>query len=67
MPRCVLEQPDFRIVETDVTGDVQHVLEVRDGCDALGVERWRQFILNNKTERALFSYLLRVTLRQETQ
>jgi hypothetical protein len=65
MPRLVLEEPDFRIVETDITGDVTYVLEVRDGCDALGVERWRIFRLNNKTERDLFGYLLRITLKGE--
>lgn len=66
MPRCLVEQPDFRIVDTELDG-VGIVLEVRDGCDALGVERWRAFNLNNPNLQKLFGYLVRVIQQQETQ
>jgi hypothetical protein len=60
-----LEEGDFRIVETDEHGSTIHVLEVRDGCDALGVERWRTFKMNNATERALFGYILRILKKEQ--
>ena len=38
-PRILLLTPRFRIVEV---GDGNKVMERPDGCDALGVERWRE-------------------------
>lgn len=66
MPRLLVSEPDFRVVETEVGGDVMHVLEVRDGVDGMGVERWRTFALGNKDLRAMFGYMVRVALELET-
>ena len=65
MPRCLVEQADFRIVDTELEG-VGIVLEVRDGCDALGVERWRLMKLENANLRQLFGYLVRIVKEKET-
>ena len=59
VPKLLVEQSDFRIVDTELDG-VGVVLEVRDGCDALGVERWRLFKLENANLRQLFGYLVRI-------
>ena len=67
MPRLLVSEPDFRIVETEIGGNVLHVLEVRDGADALGVERWRTFKTDvSKDIRAIFGYMVRVALELET-
>lgn len=64
MPRCLVEQPDFRIVDTEIDG-IGIVLEVRDGCDGLGVERWRLFELHSPALKKLFTYFVRVLQLQE--
>lgn len=64
-PRKLLDEPDMRIVEDIVGEQVVHVLEVRDGVDAMGAERWRTFQLGSKDLRQLFGYLVRVTLELE--
>ncbi len=59
-PRIVVERPTFRIVAVEDQGQVGYVLETPDGCDALGVERWRDFKLNSGALRELFGYLCQV-------
>lgn len=39
MPRIVRETSTFRVVLTDAGA---YVFETPDGCDALGVEKWRE-------------------------
>lgn len=56
-PTLLVDEEDFRIV---ATGDGMFVLEVTDGADALGVERWRTFQTNGTHLRAIFGYLIRV-------
>ncbi len=41
-PRILATDGKFRIVRTEDGDRVTHVLEKIDGCDALGVERWRE-------------------------
>lgn len=66
MPRLLVDEKDFRVVETEIAGNVIHVLEVRDGADALGVERWRTFKTDvSKDIRAIFGYMVRVALELE--
>jgi hypothetical protein len=66
MPRCLIEEPDFRVVEDVVDGNVIHCLEVRDGADALGVERWKTFeTRGSKNLQAIFNFLIRIAQKQE--
>lgn len=65
MPRKIIDEPDFRMVETEVGGGVETVLEVRDGVDAMGVEKWRTFKTDSKDLRAMFSYMKRIALELE--
>lgn len=65
MPRLVVLEPDFRIVEDEISGNIVHTLEVRDGVDAMGVEKWRHFRTDSKDLKAIFSYLIRLALELE--
>lgn len=60
----VIDEKDFRLVRIEVgeTG-VRYVLEVTDGQDALGVQRWREFRTDSSHLRALFGYLIRVATK----
>lgn len=40
-PRVLLDAKRFRVVRTVEGSKVTYVFEKNDGCDALGVERWR--------------------------
>jgi hypothetical protein len=61
VPRCIVDEKDFRIVEDVVEGNEVFTLEVRDGCDALGVERWRTFQTRGiKNLEIIFNYFVRV-------
>lgn len=65
MARKLLDEPDFRIVEGEIGENVVHTLEVRDGVDAMGVEKWRQFRTDSKDLKAIFGYLIRVAIELE--
>lgn len=41
-PRILASDGKFRIVRIEDGDRVSNVLEKADGCDALGVERWRE-------------------------
>ena len=56
----LISEPDFRLVRIELSDGLEHVLEVRDGCDAMGTERWRKFEINGTALRALFKYLIRI-------
>ena len=62
-PRLLVEEPDFRLVEVCRAGNVFHVLEVRDGIDAMGAERWREFKVENPHLRQIFGYLVRIVTK----
>jgi hypothetical protein len=47
-------------VRVEIGNHVEHILETRDGEDALGAERWRKFEINGTTMKALFRYLIRI-------
>ena len=64
-PTLLINEPDFRLVRVSIGEDVEHVLEVRDGKDAMGNERWRKFELANQHLRNLFGYLVRIASKQE--
>ncbi len=61
----LIEEPDFRLARVLIGDHVEHVLEVRDGCDVLGVERWRKFEVNGTTMKALFRYLVRIADKEQ--
>jgi hypothetical protein len=63
-PRLIVDQPDFRIVQVGDGAGLRYVLEVSDGADALGVERWREFKLDNQKLRSLFGYLCRLATKE---
>lgn len=44
-PRILATDGKFRIVRVEEGERISHVLEKADGCDALGVERWRDVSL----------------------
>jgi hypothetical protein len=67
LPRKLIDEPDFRVVETVIGDEIVHVLETRDGVDAMELERWRRFNLPSKELRQIFSYLVRVALETECQ
>lgn len=63
----LISEPDFRLVRLDLAdGFSEHVLETRDGCDAMGAERWRKFEVSGTTMKALFRYLIRIAERETT-
>lgn len=66
-PRCLVLEHDFRIVETVIGENVVHVLEVRDGVDAMGVEKWRAFRTDSKELRAIFGYMIRLAIELEAK
>lgn len=61
-PVLLISEPDFRLVEVTIGEDVEHVLEVKDGRDAMGVERWRKFETSSTHLRQIFGYLVRIAL-----
>lgn len=57
----LISEPDFRLVRHDLAdGPSEYLLEVRDGIDGMGVERWRRFEVNGTALRALFKFLIRI-------
>jgi hypothetical protein len=66
MPRLLVERPTFRIVEGEVGGGLEYLLEKRDGCDGLGVERWTTFHLGaSPVIKELWKYTLEIALMLE--
>jgi hypothetical protein len=63
---AVISEPDFRLVRLVLEGgEWEYVLEVRDGMDAMGVEKWRKFELNGTALRSLFKFLIRIAEAKE--
>jgi hypothetical protein len=63
----LIDEPDFRLIEVTIGEDVEHVLEVRDGCDAMGVERWRKFETDSQKLKSMFGYMQRVAYKLREQ
>lgn len=64
-PQIVAEDALFRLVRLEEGDRVTYVLEVPDGCDALGVERWREFRIDNKHIKAMRDYIIRGSLKEQ--
>ena len=60
-PKVIVEDAKFRIVRVDGT----YITETPDGCDALGVERWRELKMDNQYWRAFRDYIIRAHVAQE--
>lgn len=57
----LIQEADFRLVKHELgDGSVDHLLEVRDGKDGMGLERWRKFEVSGTAMRSLFRYLVRI-------
>lgn len=56
-------QDGFRLVKVEDGDRVTYTLEVPDGCDALGVERWRTFEMNSQHLRNIFGFLIKVATK----
>lgn len=65
MPKLLISEPDFRLVEDIIGESVVHILEVRDGVDAMGAERWREFKVDSANLRRIFGYLVRMAIERE--
>jgi hypothetical protein len=64
---AVISEPDFRLVRLVIDGgEYEYVLEVRDGCDAMGTERWRKFEVNGTALRSLFKFLIRIAEKEQS-
>lgn len=63
---CIIAGSDadgFRLVRIEDGDRVSHVLEVPDGCDALGVERWREFKMSTSHLQSIFGFLIKVAMK----
>jgi hypothetical protein len=61
------DRDGFRLVRIEEGDRISHILEVPDGCDALGVERWREFQLNSSHLKTIFGFFIKLALQQQPQ
>jgi hypothetical protein len=65
-PRIIAGDDTFRIVRIEDGNKVSHVMEMAEGCDALGVERWRDARIDNKGVAAtLFNYICKMANKEK--
>ena len=67
-PRIIASAPGehgFRLVRLEDGNLVSHVLEVPDGCDALGVEKWREFKMNSPHLVTLFGFFIKLVTQEK--
>lgn len=63
MPRLIIDQPTFRVVETILPGNqAVYVLEVPEDPDAMGNPKWRKFNTSGKDMKAIFEFLISLGL-----
>lgn len=65
VPVLLIDEKDFRLVRVEIGDGAEYVLETRDGCDAMGAERWRKFEVSGSTMKALFKFLIRISEKLE--
>lgn len=63
--RVIAEADDFRLVRVEDGDRVTYLLELPDGADALGVERWREGKVNGDVAKALFGYVIRQHVKEQ--
>jgi phage gp45-like len=64
-PVVIVEDARFRIVRLAEGDKVIYVTETPDGCDAMGVERWRELKMDNKHWAAFRDYIIRAAINKE--
>ena len=64
-PTILVDDSRFRIVRVEDGDKVTYVVEVPDGCDALGTERWRDFKTDNTLVKAMRDYIIRGAVAKE--
>jgi hypothetical protein len=72
MPRLLIDEPDWRVVEDLVGENEIHTLEVKDGKDAMGVQKWKVFVSTQPSMKSyskelvmIFGYLVRLAHQLE--
>ena len=58
------DRDGFRIVRVEDGDKVTYVTELPDGCDALGVERWKDVSTEGKVVKAMRDFIIRAATRQ---
>lgn len=53
------DKDGFRIVRQTAGDKVTYVLELPDGCDGLGVERWREVSADGKVVKTMRDFIIR--------
>ena len=61
------ERDGFRIVKQVEGEKVTYVVELPDGNDALGCERWKDVSADGKVVKAMRDYIIRAALKQEAK
>jgi phage gp45-like len=64
-PIIIVEDPKVRIVRLTEGDKVIYVTETPDGCDAMGVERWRELKMDNKHWAAFRDFIIRGSLKEK--
>jgi hypothetical protein len=59
------EQDGFRIVKQEQGDKVTYVLELPDGVDALGCDRWRDVRADGKVVQVMRDYIIRTVSNQQ--
>lgn len=62
-PVVLVQDQAFRIVRIADGNKVYYITETPDGCDALGVERWRELKMDNRHWVAFRDYIIRKALQ----
>jgi hypothetical protein len=59
------EQDGFRIVKQEQGDKVTYIVELPDGNDALGCERWKDVSADGKVVKAMRDFIIRAALQQQ--
>lgn len=59
------EKDGFRIVRQTQGDKVTYLVELPDGCDALGCERWKDVSADSKVVRSLRDFIIRQSLKEQ--
>lgn len=69
MPHVIAgsDKDGFRIVRQEDGDKVTYVTELPDGCDALGVERWKDVSTEGKVVKAMRDFIIRAATKEHTR
>jgi phage/plasmid primase-like uncharacterized protein len=59
------EKDGFRIVRQTSGEKVTYLVEMPDGCDALGVERWKDVSAEGKVVKTMRDFIIRQSLKSQ--